>query len=94
MQTATRQLFQMGTTLATPAALDVLERAGVAAISLLLRHAAGDWGDVCEEDAAANFDALSFGGRLVSVYRAGAEKVWIITEAGRHATTVLLPSDY
>jgi len=59
------------------------------------RHLAGDWGDCEPEDAAANEDALGHGERLLSVYHT-AEKVrfWLITEADRSATTVLLPEDY
>ena len=61
----------------------------------LLRHARGDWGDVCAEDREANESALWDGLRLFSVYhdRKGV-KFWIITEADRNTTTVLLPYDY
>ena len=64
-------------------------------LSALSRHNAHDWGDVCEEDRQANDRALAHGGRLFSVYhdRAGV-KFWIITEADRSLTTVLLPEDY
>jgi hypothetical protein len=59
------------------------------------RHLSGDWGDLCAEDKDANEQALQFGGRLFSAYhdRKGV-KFWIITEADRSATTVLLPDDY
>ena len=61
----------------------------------LVRHASGDWGDVCEEDRQANDEALKTGARLLSVYRdSRGTKFWIITEADRSATTVLLPEDY
>lgn len=61
----------------------------------LLRHARGDWGDVCTEDRNANESALWDGLRLFSVYhdRRGV-RFWIITEADRNTTTVLLPDDY
>lgn len=61
----------------------------------LRRHLVGDWGDCEPEDAAANEDALVQGERLLSVFYT-AEKVrfWIMTEANRSATTVLLPEDY
>jgi len=61
----------------------------------LRRHLSGDWGDCETEDAAANDDALLQGDRLLSVYHT-AERVrfWVITEADRSATTVLLPEDY
>ena len=59
------------------------------------RHLSGDWGDVCDEDSEENETALQYGGRLFSVYhdRRG-RKFWIISEADRSATTVLLPNDY
>lgn len=61
----------------------------------LRRHHNGDWGEVCAEDKEANETALQTGGRLLSVYhdRKGL-KYWIITEADRNTTTVLLPDDY
>jgi hypothetical protein len=61
----------------------------------LRRHHNGDWGELCADDREANENALKIGGRLFSVYhdRKG-EKFWIITEADRNTTTVLLPADY
>ncbi len=61
----------------------------------LERHGERDWGDVCEEDRRDNDASLATGDRLLSVYhdRKGV-KFWIITEANRSATTVLLPDDY
>jgi hypothetical protein len=59
------------------------------------RHLSGDWGDVCHEDHEANETALAGGGRLFSVYHdRNGTKFWIVTEADRSATTVLLPDDY
>ena len=60
----------------------------------LTRHAAGDWGEVCREDAALNDESLKDGDRLLSVYGQGDRRFWIITEADRSVTTVLLPEDY
>ena len=60
----------------------------------LTRHASGDWGEVCEEDREENELSLKEGFRLLSVYRSGETKFWIITEADRSITTVLLPEDY
>ena len=60
----------------------------------LTRHASGDWGDVCEEDREENELSLKEGFRLLSVYRSGESKFWIITEADRSITTVLMPEDY
>ena len=65
------------------------------ALIALRRHHDGDWGDVCPEDREANESALANGGRLFSVYHAtNGEKFWIITEADRNTTTVLMPDNY
>lgn len=59
------------------------------------RHASGDWGDVCEADREENELSLHEGFRLLSVYHdRNGVKFWVITEADRSATTVLLPEDY
>lgn len=60
----------------------------------LRRHASGDWGEVCEEDRRENELSLREGYRLLSVYGTGASRFWIITEADRSITTVLMPDDY
>lgn len=90
--------FPMGRVVATPGALAALgddddtRNANLAAI--LARHATGDWGEVCNEDKQANEDALRHGARLLSVYSVRGEKLWLITEADRSATTALLPQEY
>jgi hypothetical protein len=63
-------------------------------LTALLRHASGDWGDLCPEDTLANDTALHQGGRLFSAYGRGAVRFWVITEADRSLTTMLLPEDY
>ena len=63
-------------------------------LTALRRHASGDWGDLCPEDTLANDEALHRGGRLLSAYGQGDHRFWIITEADRSVTTVLLPEDY
>lgn len=63
-------------------------------LAALCRHSAGDWGDLCPEDSLANDTALQYGGRLFSAYGEGEHRFWIITEADRSVTTVLLPDDY
>lgn len=60
----------------------------------ILRHAAGDWGEVHEDDRQQNERSLKDGSRLLSVYRSGETAFWIITEADRSVTTVLMPEDY
>ena len=88
-------LFPLGQIVATPGALEVLAEAGKEPAELLDRHAAGFWGDVCEEDWRANEEALRRGWRLLSSYKlAGGETIWLITEADRSATTILRPEEY
>lgn len=59
------------------------------------KHSLGDWGDVCpDEDKELNDEALVNGGRLMSVYEHDNSKYWIITEADRSLTTILLPEEY
>lgn len=60
----------------------------------LRRHASGDWGDIDPSDAALNDSAVVTGDRLLSAYGTGDSRFWIITEADRSVTTVLLPEDY
>jgi hypothetical protein len=84
---------RLGQTVITPNALDQLHPEDVSAS--LLRHARCDWGECCPEDAAENDLSLREGFRLLSVYRdRNGLKFWIITEADRSATTILLPEDY
>lgn len=61
---------------------------------LLSRHESGDWGTVCAEDAEANNYAVRNGERILSSYLFFEEKVWLITEADRSVTTLLLPEEY
>jgi hypothetical protein len=62
-------------------------------LTALGRHGRGDWGDLLPEDALANALALQQGGRLFSAYGLGHNRFWIITDADRSRTTVLLPED-
>lgn len=85
--------FPLGRLVATPNAISSLSQDDT--LNALNRHRVGDWGDVCEEDRQANERALIEGARLLSVYHGvSGVKFWIITEADRSATTVLLPEDY
>lgn len=87
--------FPLGRTLATPGALALLAERNLDGISLLQRHVRGDWGSICAEDAASNEEALQCGARLMSSYEIpGGGVIWIITEADRAATTLLLPQEY
>jgi hypothetical protein len=87
------QPFPLGQTVVTANAKDQLHPEDV--ISALARHAACDWGDVGEGDRRENDLAVDRGLRLFSVYHDRTKKkFWIITEADRSATTILLPEDY
>ena len=90
--------FPLGQVVATPGALDARAAAGRTPAEFLARHAAGDWGDVGREDAAENALSLARGFRLLSAYAYDpadpTAKVWIITEADRSSTCLLLPSEY
>jgi hypothetical protein len=63
-------------------------------LTALRRHAHGDWGDLLPEDAIANDLALKHDGRLFSAYGHGRDRFWLITDANRRLTTVLLPDDH
>ena len=85
--------FPLGQTVMTSNAMEQLTPDDV--LRSLMRHAAGDWGDVCPEDRQENELSLQKGYRLFSVYRSAAGvKFWIITEWDRSVTTVLMPEDY
>ena len=85
--------FRLGHIVSTPNALEQLTQEDI--LLGIQRHQAGDWGDVGAEDRQANDQALVEGTRLLSVYHAAnGTKFWLITEADRSATTVLLPEDY
>ena len=85
--------FPLGKTIVTSTALQTLDAQDL--LTALRRHARCDWGDCSPEDAAENETALREGFRLLSVYRdRTGTKFWIITEADRSVTTILLPEDY
>ena len=86
--------FPLGRILATPGALEALRGAGEDPLSYLSRHASGDWGELDAHDRRENELALRHGRRLLSSYPVGEGRVWIITEADRSVTTLLLPEDY
>ena len=88
-------LFPLGQVLATPGALVLLQSYQLTPLSFIQRHVVGDWGDICAEDQQVNADALQYGYRLMSVYAiTPTEKLWVITEADRSCTTLLLPEEY
>ena len=86
------QLFSLGQLLITRVAANCLDLDDVS--TAVRRHGSGDWGEVCQEDKQANDEALLEGTRLLSAYRdRHGIKFWLITEADRSSTTVLLPED-
>lgn len=92
---ADRPLFSLGQVLATPGALANLQQLGMSPLTLIQRHVHGDWGCVPIDDAEQNHLALRNGARLLSSYQLAANtRLWVITEADRSATTLLLPEEY
>jgi hypothetical protein len=88
-------LFELGRLVATPGALELLTRSEQTALEFLARHSRGDWGECGPEDASENDFSVKAGFRIFSVYRTrNGEKLWVITEADRSVTTLLLPSEY
>ena len=88
-------LFPLGRLVATPGAIELIRSAGEDLLPTLLeRHQSGDWGEVSSEDARENEFSVRHGFRVVSSYQVAGERLWIITEADRSTTTLLLPSEY
>ena len=87
--------FELGQILATSGALMALQKAGQEPGEFLARHVNREWGDLSDEDRKQNDYSLEHGFRLLSSYRTNAgDKLWIITESDRSATTLLLPEEY
>ena len=84
----------LGRVVATPGALQLLREAEEDPLRLLSRHASGDWGELDAHDVRENERALRHGWRLLSSYPVGEGRVWVITEADRSCTTLLLPEEY
>ena len=88
-------LFSSGRIVATPGALVLLDEANKSPSEFLSRHLRGDWGELCQEDKTENELSLKHGFRLLSSYLVTeTATLWIITEADRSVTTLLLPSEY
>jgi hypothetical protein len=84
----------LGKVVATPGVLKLLSEMGKDPFGYIARHAAGDWGELCAFDRRQNEIALRDGYRVLSSYEVPTGRVWIITEADRSVTTVLLPEEY
>lgn len=94
--------FALGRLLATPGALATLTEFGVSPLTLFIRHSSGDWGELDEHDRQVNELAVLHGDRILSAYalrqtvngKLIEARIWVLTEASREATTILLPSEY
>jgi hypothetical protein len=90
-----RPKFELGQIVATPAALESLGESGQDGSEFISRHVRGDYGDMPPEDVAANEEAVRDGARVMSAYTTlSGKRIWVITEADRSVTTLLLPEDY
>ena len=94
-QDSKQAAFELGQIVATPGALAALKKSGQQPGEFLTRHVNRDWGDLDEDDRKENEYSLEHGFRLLSAYKTNAgDRVWIITEADRSVTTLLLPEEY
>jgi hypothetical protein len=84
----------LGRVVATQGAMRMLAEAGKDPFSYLARHANGDWGDLCSQDRRENELSLRHGWRVLSSYPVGDARIWVLTEADRSATTILLREEY
>lgn len=90
-----KPLFDLGQFGATPGALSTMARLDMSPLDLIYKHITGDWSDMSAEDQQQNRLAISSGMRIFSSYKLGASvKIWIITEADRSSTTLVLPEEY
>jgi len=87
--------FALGRVVATPGALRALEKAEQAPDVFLDQHVNGDWGDVPDADKQENEVAVEQGVRILSAYTTSAgDRIWVLTDADRSVTTILLPHEY
>lgn len=86
--------FPMGNIVSTPGALRLLDAHNLSPFYFLALHQGGQWGVVPPDDAQANELALASGAQLLSAYMVGEERLWVITDADRSITTLLLPDEY
>ena len=90
-----KALFQLGRVVATPGAIEALEKAQTSAWTLLSRHVSGDFGSELDaEDVQANHEAIREGERVLSLYAVGGVRLYVITEADRSSSTILRVDEY
>jgi hypothetical protein len=87
-------MFPIGRLVATPGALAFCKQHGINPIHVIARHVARDWSEMCLEDQRSNERAIEEGSRVFSAYVYHGQKVWVITEANRYSTTLLLAEEY
>lgn len=93
--TAGAARFALGQTLITPGAQEAIREAGQLPLEFLMRHQSGDWGDLCGEDKQENEFSIGNDFRILSKYHTTeGTALYVITEADRSATTILLPNEY
>ena len=87
--------FDLGHLVSTPGALDALTCVGEEPWGYLARHATGDWGNLDDDDRRMNDLALRHGERILSAFDlTDGTRIYVITEADRSVTTLLLPEEY
>jgi hypothetical protein len=90
-----KPLSTLGHVVATPGALAAIEKSGQQPVDFLARHVSGDWGEIPAEQIKENKFSLQHGFRLSSAYHTTAgDKLWVIAEADRSSTCILLPEEY
>ncbi len=88
------EVLTPGRVVITRNASQYCEENGINAVEFLRRHVSGDWGTLAEEDTERNRASLKTKGMIMSSYKIGPDKLWIITDPGWKTTTILLPDDY
>lgn len=87
--------FSPGSVFATPGVLAAFQASGDDPLAFLVKHISGDWGDLSPEDTRENELSLAHGFRLLSSYTlSDGTRIWVITEADRSSTCMLLPEEY
>ncbi len=89
-----RALFPLGQTFITPGALEVCHSFPMPPDVLFVRHVSGDWSEMSQDDQRANLAAITDGSRIFSAYQVGDQRFFVITEADRSVTTILLAEEY
>jgi hypothetical protein len=87
--------FPLGRFFLTQGAIEALEEGSQSPQDFISRHARLEQGELCDEDHRENLFSVDKPLRIFSAFKtANGVKVWVITEADRSATTLLLPSEY